>query len=441
MSLSSFADDSSKTITLPDGTTRTVVPVLTMNVAVDGETERTFSFGSYSEANYYAVDFGDGELVVTEQIGLTTSTATATAVKGIAKGEGVITVYADNAEDIWYLSTASGTNKTTSISSIDLSKLKKVQQMSIGGHSFESIDLSACDSLRNFTCSNGELKSLDFSGNPDITSINVMNNKLTSVNVKNCAKLDYLNVQTNELTEIDLTNNPNLANFYVQNNKLASVKFAENNVKFSYLYLSNNELTELTVPAAIATFEADNNKIAKISLVDCTKSCKIENNCLSIATLPTKPAGLNTASKIKKFTYAPQAPMAVEASVTNNIDLSAQLTAVGELEEGTATTAYSFVDAEGKVLAEGTDYVMNNGVAAFKSSFTGIHAVMTTEAFPKATDANAFTTTAFDVNCTNAINAIEANGDADATYTLSGVKVAAPVKGININNGKKIFVK
>ncbi|MBQ0023401.1 MAG: hypothetical protein KBT29_09215, partial [Prevotellaceae bacterium] len=199
--------------------------------------------------------------------------------------------------------------------------------------------------------------------------------------------------------------------------------------------------TELTVPSAVATFEAANNKIAKISLVDCTKSCKIEGNCLTLATLPKKPAGLNTASKIKKFTYAPQAPLAVEEAVTTGkLDLSAQLTAVGELEEGEATTVFSFVDAEGNALVEGTDYTMEGGVASFNNVFSNIHAVMTSEAFPKATDELAFTTTVFSVTTPVAIKNV-ATMNNGSIYNLQGVKVAAPVKGINIRDGKKIFVK
>lgn len=441
-SLSTYADDTKKTITLADGSTLEVVPAVTMKVAVDGETERTFSFGSYKEANFYAVDFGDGELKVTEQIGQTTSTASTTAVSGVAKGDGTITVYADDAADIWYFSTAAGMSTTTDIQSIDFSKLTKVQQIAVSRIMAATVDLSACDSLRNFTSQNGELTSIDFSGTPDITSINVMNNKLTSVNVKNCSKLDLLNVQSNELTEMmDLSNNPNLSSFYVQNNKLTSIKFAENNVKFSNLYLSNNLLTELTVTAAIGTFEADNNKLAKISLVDCTKSCKLDNNCFTIATLPQKPAGLNSASKIKKFTYAGQAPLQVENATNGNLDLSAQLTAKGELEEGEATTVYAFVDAEGNALAEGTDYVVNGGVASFLKAFTGIHGVMTTDAFPKATGDNAFVTTAFDAAVATGIKSVDNTEAEGAIYTVSGAKVAAPVKGINIKAGKKFIAK
>lgn len=133
--------------------------------------------------------------------------------------------------------------------------------------------------------------------------------------------------------------------------------------------------------------------------------------------------------------------MAVAAAIDNTLDLSSELTATGELAEGTATTVYAFVDAEGTALVEGTDYEMNNGVATFKKAFNSIHAVMTTDAFPKATGANAFVTTAFNVSVATAISFVNTDEKGNAYYTIGGVKSAMPVKGINISNGKKFVVK
>ncbi|MCQ2258423.1 MAG: hypothetical protein MJZ41_10600 [Bacteroidaceae bacterium] len=462
MALNANAENSTKNINWPDGTSHEVTPVITMKVTVDGETERTFNFGSYKESEYYAVDFGDGELVLTEMVGLTTSTATTVAATGIAKGDGIIKVYAENADDVWYFSTSTGMSTTSPIESIDLSLLKKAHQMSIGGAAVEYIDLSACDSLRNFTAAKGALTTMDFSKNLKLTSVNLTDNKLTSINVTNNAMLDQLTIYNNELEALDLSPNPALTGLYANGNKLTSVKFAEGGVfktinlndnaleaialpeisgSSSMLYLNNNQLTELVVPSAVGTFEAAGNKIAKISLVDCTKSCKLENNCLTIATLPKKPEGLNSANKIKKFTYAPQAPMAVEVAADGTLDLSAQLKAVGELEEGEATTTFAFVNAEGTPLTEGTDYTIENGVATFKSSFTGIHAVMTSEAFPKAIDDLAFVTAAFDVTAATAIKVAKNDVKSNSAYNLNGVKTASTEKGIIIRDGKKIYNK
>lgn len=430
-----------KTITLPDGNTKEVYPVASMKVSVDGETERTFSFGSYKDSDYYAVDFGDGNLVVTKEIGKETATATTTAVSGIAKGDGTITIYAD--DDVYYLSTATGTSTTSNIQSVDLSGLKRIQQLSLGATEFASIDLSACESLTNFTAGKGTFKSIDFSKNANIKNINLSDGQVESVNVKGCANLDYVNVTNCKVQDLDLSDCPALTGVYAQNNGMKSIKFAETfneGIKLANVYLNNNEFTELTIPVAIGTFEAANNKIAKISLVDCTKSCKIENNCLSIATLPVKPAGLNTATKIKKFTYAPQAPVELKMESDGTMDVSAHMLSIGELEAGqSATTVFTLVDAEGNEVAA-EDYEIKDGKVTFNKALSNVHFVMTTEAYPKATGANAFVSVAFDVTAPTSIKVADVTKLSD-TYNLNGVKVAAPVKGINIVDGKKLLVK
>lgn len=459
MSINSFAEGN-KTITWPDGTSHEVKPIVTMKVAVDGETERLFNFGSYKEENFYAVDFGDGELVVTDIIGLNNSNVTNESIKGIAKGDGNITVYAEDGSDVWYFGTSVGTSTTSSILSIDLSSLKKVQQMSISGAAVSTIDVSACDSLKVFTAAKGALKTMDFSKNLKITSINLTDNELESLNIKNNIMLDQLTVYNNKLTSLDLTPNAAMTGLYANNNKIASVKFAPGAV-YKVVNLSDNELTEIDVPeitgstsmlmlsrnkletiaftSTIGNVELANNKLKSVSIGNANKSCLLANNCLTIATLPKKPAGLNSASKIKKFTYGSQEPMEV-ACVGNVLDLSAQLTAEGELEEGTATTNYVFVDSENNKLVEGTDYTIKDGVATFLKSFTRIHAEMTNDAFPKVTAEDPFKTVEFDVTVDpTAINSVSSDSKNGTIYNINGVKVASPTKGVNILNGKKFF--
>lgn len=129
------------------------------------------------------------------------------------------------------------------------------------------------------------------------------------------------------------------------------------------------------------------------------------------------------------------------ACVGNVLDLSAQLTAEGELEEGTATTNYVFVDSENNKLVEGTDYTIKDGVATFLKSFTGIHAEMTNDAFPKVTADDPFKTKDFDVTVSdvNAINSVSSDSKNETIYNVNGVKVSSPAKGVNILKGKKVF--
>jgi len=140
------------------------------------------------------------------------------------------------------------------------------------------------------------------------------------------------------------------------------------------------------VPVDLQNFEAENNKIAKITVMDCTKSCKLANNCLTLATLPVKPASLNTKSKIKKFTYAPQADFSLADSLctyaksddgatkTYIYDLSAEDNAIGIESEAKAST-FTWYAGE-TALTEGTDYSLENDVFTFLKAHEDVRPYM-----------------------------------------------------------------
>jgi hypothetical protein len=163
-----------------------------------------------------------------------------------------------------------------------------------------------------------------------------------------------------------------------------------------------------------------------------------------LATIPAQPAGLNTASKTKKFTYAPQAALQVAETVTT-LDLSSQVTvANGELDPAdytkhlTANTTFSFVTAGGTALVKGTDYkVTAPGKFIFtKAQTEKVHGVMLNEALPKFTAAAPFTTTEFtvepatgDTDLMAEAKALAADADAVAVGKLIDAIAAAEESG------------
>lgn len=414
--------------------------------------EVSLKLGVYDAFDIYGVDFGDGKIVVDtvcyQNGGLlgedgktkegTTHKGT-TEFKGTVAGDGTITVYGKS--DVWYLNLSNGTAPT----SYNQEKLKKVVQFLISKVSAESIDLTGLDELEQFSFTQGSLKSINVSNNAKLRILTINNNtasafesilesidltknteleelnlmaasatkpgKLTKLDLSNNSKLtklyaqynvltevklpagaalSFLNLQDNQLESIELSQLTSLKDTYLNNNKLKAVDLSKLKAGAN-LYIDGNELTELTVPVSVKNLQANNNKLTKVSLVDCTASCKLENNCLTIATLPTKPASLNTDSKIKKFTYNPQADMEVTLNGAA-LDLSAQASAQGELEAPVATTFT--VKADGTTLTTGADYAINNGIITFAKSFQNVVVEMTTEAFPKLT---VLKTKAFDV--------------------------------------------
>ena len=460
----SYASAQEKTVTWPDESTHTVKPAFTLTVQVAESVERTFSFGSYNELDFYAVDYGDGNLVLTDTIGYTTSTVTKTAVTGVATGDGVITVYAEDPSTIYYVTTSTGASTDSPVLGADFSKLNKLNTLSVANVRAATLDLSALDSLQGFTSFNGQLETLDFSKNLELKSVSVAQNKLKSINISKNTKLTNLTAYTNELETLDFSANNALEGIYAHGNKLTSVTLPENpenlgNInlqqneltaidlskltkKLALCYFNDNKLTSLIIPVEVATFESENNLIAEFSVLDATKSCKLANNCMTLATLPTKPAGLNTTSKIKKFTYAPQADLAVEAeyNVGGVLDLSDQLTATGILEEP-ATTVYTLIGVAGDTIAAEA-YTVEKGKITFAQAQEGqVYVAMTNEAFPLFTGDVVFKTTPFSVVTPVGIETLRNAAANSRRYNLMGVAAGKGEKGFVIEGGRKMLLK
>jgi len=420
-------------------------------------TEVTLTLGIYGALDVFGVDFGDGT-IVTDSVfnqngglkgedGLTVSwRPSATKFTGTVAGEGNITVYGNS--DLWYMNLSGGVVPT----SFDQPRFKKLNQVSITGADMETVVLPQLDSLKQFSFNNSSAKSvdvskaprltsltinsttaskfepalasIDLSNNPELTYLSLQGNnktsgKLTSLDLTNNTKLEsvyvqynqisqitladkyeklgMINMQDNQIAEFDFTRLPYIKDIYAQNNKLGEVDLSKMTRTGGNVYFQNNQLEELVVPVSVKYLYANDNQLTKISIADATTGAYMQNNKLTIATLPVKPAGLNTAAKIKRFVYAPQAALEVPAEV-EELDLSAQLKAQGILTEP-ATTAYSFVTASGAVLSEGNDYTVTApGKFKFLRGRTEkVHGVMTNEALPLFTGANAFVTTEFTI--------------------------------------------
>jgi hypothetical protein len=294
----------------------------------------------------------------------------------------------------------------SSAKSVDVTKVPTLTSLTINSTTaskfepqLESIDLSKNTeltylSLQGNTKVSGKLKTLDLTNNTKLDGMGlyVQYNALTEIKLGENT-LSAINVQNNQLTSLDWTKLTGLKNIYASNNKLAGEADLSANAKFENVQLNNNELTSVKLP-------------------DVTKQLAIEGNKLTLATIPAQPAGLNTASKTKKFTYASQAALEV-AETVSELDLTSQLTvAKGELNPEAAgeaaayttwienqTTTFSFVTTGGTALVEGTDYeVVEPGKFKFlKAQTEKVHAVMLNAAFPKFTEAVPFITTEFTV--------------------------------------------
>ena len=304
--------------------------------------------------------------------------------------------------------------KIYDVNTIGIDEILKREENPLAGSITETVEQIIAD--------NNQLAEITFNGEAINGTINLANNKLKAVDLSK-VNTHYIDVQKNEITALDFSSQAKTLNT---------------------LYVNNNQLTSLSIPVSCGNFQANDNLLESISLTNCTKSCKLENNKLTLASLPTKPEGLNTTSKIKKFTYAPQADIEVEDiynDSNNTLDLSAQVTSTGILTEAVPTT-FTLKAGENN-LEEGTDYSIADGKITFLTPQADkVHVELTTEAFPLFTAGNVLKTTEFSVSVTSDISEIsESKTSATGTdYNLLGQKVTK-AKGIIIRNGRKVIMK
>ena len=380
--------------------------------------EVSILLGVYDDFDIFGVDFGDGD-IQTDTVcnqngglkgedGLTkpgTAHKGATEFKGTIAGTGIVKVYGKS--DIWYLNITGDLIPT----SFDQPKLQNVVQMSISGSSAESVELPALPALTHFSFNNSPVKKVDVSKVPTLTSLTINHMtvapQLESIDVTNNPELTYLSLQGNAngngaLTSLDLTNNTKLEGIYVQYNKIKEIKLAASYEKLGTFNASYNEL-EAVDPAAMPAvkwFDVRNNKIkgalnitsdkltnvyvnnnelTGVTVPDVTKQFYFDNNCMTLATMPALPAGMNTTNKKKQFHYQPQADMEV-APESAVLDLSAQASAQG-MEAEAQATVFSLT-AGNAALVEGTDYTISNGVITFLKDQTGVIVQMTNAGYP-----------------------------------------------------------
>lgn len=409
----------------------TPAPILTLKGAVG--TEVTLTFGAYDSEDTYSVDFGNGELL-SQPVGIENkgpvkedgTTGSATTFTGTVAGDGTIKVYGTN--DIWYFLVSGDALPT----SLDQPKLKNVVQMSFSGANAQSVALPAFEKLTQFSFTNSPVKSVDVSKVATLTSLSIFNStqsafepQLEAIDISKNVNLETIilggnTYQKGKITELDVTNNTKLTQISAENNKISKIIGLP--VSLKNLYISNNELADITFPEFTVK-----------------GTIQIQNNRFTLGTLPKKPAITSNS----KYTYAPQ-PAYQVAETLGVLDLTSQLTATGILEAPVQTT-FSFVTASGAALVEGTDYAaIEPGKFAFiKEQSEKVHAVMASEAFPKFTGNNAYVTTEFTVDAAAglaSVNGILIQKEPAQLYNLNGQKVINPTKGLYIQKGKKVLV-
>lgn len=261
------------------------------------------------------------------------------------------------------------------VESADISKLTKLESLSMSNNNIATIDLSANKALTSLSLSANKLGALTLDL-PALTSLSLNNyassgeNRLEGSDFSKCQALTSINLNYTGLTTFDLSKLPSLSSAYLMGNEIASIALPASE-NLTYISLNANKLTALDASASAPkiTIYANDNNIDDVKVpAEYAGSLSVKNNKLTFATMP-KTTG--------ELTYAPQQDMEVAVS-DGKVDLSDQYMIDGK------ATAYTWT-AGGATLTEGVDYTMEDGVFTFLESFTDAACAMTNESYPDLT--------------------------------------------------------
>ena len=452
-----------------EGTQYTVGVVATL-IGTPGQ-EVSVTAGTYADYDIYGVDFGDGEIITDSVFKTNTKLTTFTST---VKGEGLITVYGNSS--VWYL----GLSGQAVPTSYDQRKLVRIQQLVMSNMALDELNVDALDSLRLLSFNNGQVNSINVTGNALLSNLTIKNDptyegpanplaaidlsqnaelaeliingssaelpgNLTSIDLSNNSKLNSVQLnnqklanvvlpanqvpangkgfwdfwaQNNQLTAVDFSKSAQVRNVHLENNKLTSVIFTD--VKSNAnLYVSDNELTDLVVPGAVKTIEAQNNELESISIVDATSTLKVDNNHLTFSKLP--------AISGKTYTYEGQEATIEIALPFKQLDLTVEGKATKVKDEAATPSTFTFKSVDGdKVLVEGDDIKTDEpGKFTFLRVNDAIYGVITNDAFPGLE----FKTTEFAITTEGA----KPVGGGEAIFALNEGDVYTSGQSANVN--------
>ncbi len=292
------------------------------------------------------------------------------------------------------------------------------------------LDASKMKQAITFAWSDANLGTADFKlpESDVLEELNLSNNGLSSsIDGTKYPKLKMLNLSGNNLTSIDLTSMPALQLFFGGGNKITQTRF--NNPLLWNLGLESNQIAtiDLSKLPALQQLYLLGNKLTAIdfSSVRNLRDVSISRNYFTIATLPLP------EENFIHYDYGNQNPMDIKVSEGKVVDLSSQLE-----RDGMTTTYRWFVGApwfneygelEGNELIPGQDFTIEDGVTTFNIDINDIMCVMNNDVFP-----NLFLYTYLIDVRGSAVDEIEAEDGEYEYYTLDGVKVARPTRGIYI---------
>lgn len=132
----------------------------------------------------------------------------------------------------------------------ELRHFKNLKRLRLEGFDITSVDTSKLIKLENLSIENNKISEIDLSQNVNLEYLKCMYSNLTTLEVSNNNKLVSIWCGHNPITKLDISNLENLHTLYVDNTNLNSINFG-NKPELSKLKIHDNpELSELDLSTA-----------------------------------------------------------------------------------------------------------------------------------------------------------------------------------------------
>ena len=142
-------------------------------------------------------------------------------------------------------------------------------------NSLENLDISNNKNLTGITCSYNKLENIDFSKNTELNQIDCSDNKIQQLDLTSNTKLKNLNCSHNQLENIDISQNSNIVYLNCSYNNLSKVNL-ENVLHLRNLLCHHNKLSniDIQINTNLIWLKCDYNKLTNINL---TKNEQIQS--------------------------------------------------------------------------------------------------------------------------------------------------------------------
>ena len=309
------------------------------------------------------IDFGNGEQ---KTYAITTSAPAAVNVSGERNGYGAVSIY--GADDIELTAFAI---EGTQMYSFDASQSASLTTLKVIDAGLYTINLDNNRCLKHLDLSGNNLSTFTLIGPSEyysknfLTDLNLSRNAITEITFSTLAMLRRVDLSYNKLEEMDFSDADFIEELNISHNSFSTLNFMHCTALKKLDFSSNN---------VSSIIEPEENNIEVLNL---------SRNNFTLASLP-----YYSHIDEDNYTYAPQ-NMLEMATKSPCADLSGQLREING-----QNTTFTWKDAEGNTLTEGTDYTITNGVSRFLTPAVGkkLHCEMTHPGFPDFSGENVYST-------------------------------------------------